>query len=289
MKLNFFKNNKSDIGRAFSSIDPVYECLHDQPRTLAFESAIKKVVDSNKNVLDLGTGSGVMALFSARSGAKEVVAVEFDPYIASIAKKNIEDNNYNNIISVLEEDARELSIPNKKFDVVVMEMLTTGMVDEYQVQASNNLHKKGLVSKETVFLPHTQDTYLQLLNTDFNVYNFNFKFVRHVWSNQRDNEKLDTLSEKAVLSSISFDTPNIPELFKAKIEFTANKTGVVNSVLLTSRTHLTKTDFIDDTISLNAPVVIPVEEFSVEIGQKVSFNVEYTFGEGYEHFKINRL
>ncbi len=79
---------------AFSSIDLVGQCLIDEPRSLAFEKAIKKVVKSNHTVLDAGTGSGIMALFAARAGAKKVFALEYDPYVSSIATQNFKNNSF---------------------------------------------------------------------------------------------------------------------------------------------------------------------------------------------------
>ena len=167
-------------------------------------------------------------------------------------------------------------------------MLTTSMVDEYQVQASNNLNKKGLVYNTTVFLPSTQETYSELLNTDFDIYGLNLKFVRRIWRNQRDHEHLEKSSEKKILNSISFKNPCISEVFKDRIKFKINKKGFVNSVLLTSKTYIDENDYIDDTISLNAPLVIPLDiEIFVEVDQIIALSVEYNFARGYEHFKIS--
>ena len=77
----------------FSSIDFVGQCLVDKKRTKLFQKAIDKVVQVNDSVLDLGTGSGIMAIFASKK-AKEVTAVEFDPFVASIARNHFELNGF---------------------------------------------------------------------------------------------------------------------------------------------------------------------------------------------------
>jgi len=63
------------------------------------------IVKENHNVLDMGTGSGIMALLAAQSGAKKVTALEFDPFVAKTAKNAINTNNFNNKINLIIGDA----------------------------------------------------------------------------------------------------------------------------------------------------------------------------------------
>jgi hypothetical protein len=50
--------------------------VQDKPRMLAFERAIRKIVRPGDRVLDLGTGTGVLAMLAVRAGASHVDAVE---------------------------------------------------------------------------------------------------------------------------------------------------------------------------------------------------------------------
>lgn len=269
---------------AFSSVDLIVQCLIDEPRSRALGKAIKTAVKPGHSVLDIGTGSGLLAMFAARAGAKEVKAIEFDPYIAETAKKNVEKNKLSDTVEVWTGDGRSFEFSHgAHFDVVVMEMLTTGMVDEFQVQTANNLQDQGVVSKKTVFIPQVQRTFVELANKDFTIYGLEFKMVQHLWNNLSENQKYSVLSDKVLLNETHFNRKN-NEYFEKKILITPTKSGVVNSIRLSSRALLFKDTFLDDTETFNAPVIVPVKETSVTAGNSIQLAVRYRFGFGYQHF-----
>jgi protein arginine N-methyltransferase 1 len=69
------------------------EMLEDHKRTGAYYQAViaNKRQFAGKTVLDVGTGSGILAIFAAKAGAKKVYAVEATN-IAVSARKLIEHN-----------------------------------------------------------------------------------------------------------------------------------------------------------------------------------------------------
>ncbi|MEM3860287.1 MAG: FkbM family methyltransferase [Candidatus Micrarchaeaceae archaeon] len=54
-----------------------------------------------ETVIDIGANIGDSALYFAISGAKKVIALEPYPFSYELAKKNIEDSDYKNIIEIL--------------------------------------------------------------------------------------------------------------------------------------------------------------------------------------------
>lgn len=99
----------------------------DEPRTRAFHLAIEKAVRPGMRVLDVGTGTGVLALHAARLGA-EVVAVEVSAmidYARAVARANGLQLDLRNA------DIRE--IPDEEIepvDVIVSEMIGNLLLDE---------------------------------------------------------------------------------------------------------------------------------------------------------------
>ncbi len=66
-----------DYQDTFSSWRSQKGMLVDDPRTLAFERAIQTAVRPGDYVIDVGTGSGILSMFAARSGAGKVHALEY--------------------------------------------------------------------------------------------------------------------------------------------------------------------------------------------------------------------
>lgn len=275
------------MDETFSSIDLITQCLTDEKRTLKFKQAIEETVKHGDIVLDAGTGSSVLALFAARAGAKKVIAVEFDPYVAKLARQNVINNGYEDIIQIIIGDVRQLQLEKGiQFDVVLMEMLTTGMVDEYQVWAINNLHEKGLIKESTIFIPKRQDTFVALSEMNFMSYGFMMRMVRHLWEPFPIGD-FRLLADTTLLNSVSFDRQN-PSVFSWKNTFEIRDSGSLNSLYLTSKTILNDTVEVGDTLSLNAPVVIPFEkDYIVQKGDHVECSIDYQFGNGFRNFKID--
>jgi release factor glutamine methyltransferase len=72
---------------------------------------------SGKRVLDIGTGTGVLAIFAAIGGAREVVAVDIDPASVRNARENCESLGISDQVTVLQGDLFEPV--SGQFDVVL--------------------------------------------------------------------------------------------------------------------------------------------------------------------------
>jgi predicted RNA methylase len=270
--------------KAFSSVDIVHQCLIDEARTNAFRMAIQQTVKPGDIVLDAGTGSGILALMAARAGAKSVIAIELDKYIAEVAKKNIENNGYSKIIKVISEDATNYCFKNK-FDVVVIEMMTTGMVDESQVRTMNNLIEQKAVHKQTAIIPKKQKSFIALGKADFTIYDLEMRMVKHLWNNLSENQQIELYSNNYLLHETEFNKESNEE-FEGSIIFGIKKSGAINCVYLYTDTYLTDLIKLRDTETFNAPVIVPINNRMVKRGDKIKFNFRYSFGSGYNNFFI---
>jgi len=82
-------------------------------------SVIRLMLDTdfkNKTVLDMGSGTGVLAILATMMGAKSVVAIDNDEWAFENHNENNQRNNINNV-EVLLGDAQ--NIPNTLFDIVL--------------------------------------------------------------------------------------------------------------------------------------------------------------------------
>jgi ribosomal protein L11 methyltransferase len=75
------------------------------PTTSLCVKFLERYSEPGKNdVLDVGCGSGILAIASALLGAKEVLAVDIDPVAVEVSKENVELNQLSHIIEVMEGD-----------------------------------------------------------------------------------------------------------------------------------------------------------------------------------------
>ena len=58
-------DSTTSCDRAFSSIDLVGQCLLDTKKVEAFRSIMQRIICPEHTVLDLGTGSGILACLAA--------------------------------------------------------------------------------------------------------------------------------------------------------------------------------------------------------------------------------
>ncbi len=71
---------------------------------------------TDKKVLDMGCGTGILAIFAEMKGAKPIDAIDIDNWCYENSLENVARNNCKNI-SVFEGDASLLK--NKKYDVII--------------------------------------------------------------------------------------------------------------------------------------------------------------------------
>lgn len=89
----------------------------NHPTTQLCALALQKYVRGGERVLDVGTGSGVLAISAARLGALEVTATEADPVAVEAACNNVARNSVEQNVRVIESDS--LESVSEKVDIAV--------------------------------------------------------------------------------------------------------------------------------------------------------------------------
>jgi len=97
----------------FNVYDDVYEPAED-----SFLFADNLEVKQVEAVLDLGTGSGILAVLAAKT-AGNVVAVDVNPYAILCAKENAKRNGMISKISFLQADLFSAFAADTQFDVIL--------------------------------------------------------------------------------------------------------------------------------------------------------------------------
>ncbi|XP_055229793.1 protein arginine N-methyltransferase 2 isoform X2 [Gorilla gorilla gorilla] len=109
------------------------EMLADQPRTTKYHSVILQNKESltDKVILDVGCGTGIISLFCAHyARPKAVYAVEASE-MAQHTGQLVLQNGFADIITVYQQKVEDVVLP-EKVDVLVSEWMGTCLLDEVQ-------------------------------------------------------------------------------------------------------------------------------------------------------------
>jgi predicted RNA methylase len=267
----------------FSNLQVACECLLDETRTRTFINAIRSTVKPNDVVLESGTGTGILSLAAMQSGAKKVFAVEIAEDLAELAEGNFKANGFPQI-ELIRTDVKKLHL-DTPVDVVIMEMLDTGMVAEQQCQAVNALHALGIIKESTAFIPATMTSYLQLVDYDFCFYGFSMPCNIQARNNGTLKRIRSKKSALAAYDSVAFARP-VSEQVNGVVKCNIKEGGRVNAALLKSKIQLSDQLSLWGTTDMNMPVVIPLPEFEVEKGQTCQVKIEYQRGWGFDQLQL---
>ena len=95
----------------------------------------------NKKVLDMGCGTGILAIFAEIKGAKPIDAIDIDEWCYTNSIENIERNNCSNI-TVYQGDASLLI--DKKYDVIIANINRNILLEDMKTYAKC-LEKDGIL------------------------------------------------------------------------------------------------------------------------------------------------
>ena len=134
----------------FDSPELQIAMLDDRTRTQAFLRAIEKTVRPGDIVLDLGTGTGILALGAARAGAAHVYAVEAG-HIGSSAQALFAANGMSDKITLIAGWSVGVNLPQLA-DVLVSEILGSRALSERILPVTLDARNR-LLKPEARFIP----------------------------------------------------------------------------------------------------------------------------------------
>ena len=139
--------------------------MNEQERNKAYYQALESVVTPEKLVLEIGTGSGLLAMMIARLGARRIVTCEAVELIADTARRIVKRNHYQDQITVLAKlsSAVELDkdLPGKA-DVLVHEIFASDLLGEHLLDALEDA-KQRLLKPDGHVLPSAASIMIALV------------------------------------------------------------------------------------------------------------------------------
>lgn len=129
---------------------------------------------TNKSVLDMGCGTGVLAILAKMKGAKTVDAVDYDNWCYINSLENVERNNCKDI-NVIEGDAAVLK--GKKYDVIIANINRNILLQDMQTYIAC-LNENGML-----FLSGFYNDDIPVIQAECEKYmlKYNEKLERNQW------------------------------------------------------------------------------------------------------------
>jgi len=150
-----------------------HNMLNDTLRMKGFREAINLVVKPGAKVLELGGGTGVQSFFAAQK-AQKVYCVERNPELVSAARSFLAKNINGGKVEVIQADALHY-LPPEPVDVVICEMLHTGLLREKQMPVIDSFKKRyweKFGSPLPVFVPEASIQAIQPIEQNFHFEGF---------------------------------------------------------------------------------------------------------------------
>jgi demethylmenaquinone methyltransferase/2-methoxy-6-polyprenyl-1,4-benzoquinol methylase len=154
-KVNPYKDSdqskKIQVTKMFDTISKEYDGLN---RVISFGIDVKwrnKVVElvaaqNPKNILDIATGTGDLAISLTSTNAKDIVGLDISDGMLEVGRQKISAKNLDNTISMVIGDSEDLPFENNSFDAITVafgvrnfENLEKGLAEILRVLKPNGL------------------------------------------------------------------------------------------------------------------------------------------------------
>ena len=121
-------------------------CLHELVRGLK--------PDTEQSFLDIGTGSGILAIAAVKLGYAPVQAFDFDPESVRVASENARKNHVAGQLKLTRSDISKLSLkPIRRFDLICANLISNLLISERwrivnRLKAGGTLVLAGILAAE---------------------------------------------------------------------------------------------------------------------------------------------
>lgn len=141
------------VNNLFDFLSVHKELLEDDGRVKGYARAIAGTVKPGDVVLDLGTGTGLLALMAAAAGAAKVYALESGSIIR-LAQQIAEKNDLADSITFLHSNSLDASLP-ERVDVIVSEIIGHCILDENMLDSLIDARHRFMKPKTGRMIPES--------------------------------------------------------------------------------------------------------------------------------------
>ena len=158
---------KADADKIILEIDPGMAFGTGSHETTAICLKLLEGIDlKDKEIADVGTGSGILAIACAKLGAKHVLGLDIDPLSIKTARENVKVNNCEDKIEVMESDLLNTSKDN--YDLIIANILPDVIINLVP-DAYEKLNHGGLILVSGIIIEKKSLIIDELKKQGFNI------------------------------------------------------------------------------------------------------------------------
>jgi predicted RNA methylase len=259
-----------------------YEMLIDRRRVDPYKAAIEANVTPSSAVLDIGTGSGLLAILAARAGARAVYAVERMADMRRIATENFErENNPALRTPIIATDANEHLDLEEPIDVLLCELLSTWLVTEQQASVCRSVRSQ--LAPDAKIIPARMKNYLTGVQASLDYFGATIQHPYYL--RELNNSRPARLTETILTHVTDFGSVDDMDVTLPALKVRCHTAGTLNAVMLESDAELDDTLLVDAGQTLFLPHVVPLRRpVEVRPGSVVSVAIDYSYGGDWTNF-----
>ena len=131
-----------------------FPMIAEHPRNVKFERALLRAIRAHTrthgrapHVLDIGSGTGLLAMMAARGGARRVTSVEMVPAVCEVARQIVARNGYSDVIEVINVRSDDLTLyamGGEPADILVSELIDDHVIGDGVLAAISDARKRLL-------------------------------------------------------------------------------------------------------------------------------------------------
>nr|CAH7733612.1 unnamed protein product [Callosobruchus chinensis] len=234
----------SDYFNSYSHFGIHHEMLNDTVRTESYRDAILKnsKLFTGKTVLDVGCGTGILSMFSAKAGVEKVYGIDQSEVVYK-AMDIVRENNLQDKVHLIKGQVENTNLPVDKVDIIVSEwmgyfLLFEGMLDSF-IHARNTFLRPGgsvLPNRCNISIIGVSDLdrYNKLVNFWDDVYGFSMRCMKSEVLREAFVEVVpvdNLLTDAAVVTEIDLMTCNVDAcIFSSKFKLNVIKDGTLTAI-----------------------------------------------------------
>ncbi|XP_071954725.1 protein arginine N-methyltransferase 1-B-like [Antedon mediterranea] len=221
------------------------EMLKDEVRTLTYKNSMyhNKHLFRGKTVLDVGCGTGILCMFAAKAGAKQVIGIECSS-IVDHAKKIVEANNLSHIVTLVKGKVEDVTLPVDKVDIIISEwmgycLFYESMLNTVIYARDKWLAPEGLIfpDRATLYVTAIEDRQYkdEKINWWENVYGFDMSCIRDVAVSEPLVDCVDpkqVVSNACLLKEIDMYTVKVEDMsFSSPFQLKCSRSDYVQALV----------------------------------------------------------